>query len=431
MARGGSQSAGIAGIAAIPSANQVQKKQASADRLAATSRRRLPRPIILGGILGLAFTAMAPDAQAQQLVAEPVGTFTRPVYVAVAPGKKNLLFVVEQAGVIQVLVKDAPRTKPFLDIRDMVLGQPDPDAHNEQGLLSMAFAPNYKDSGLFYVAFNNMRGNVEVAEFQRSARNAKRADPASYRKLLAVRHRDAGNHNGGQLQFGRDGYLYVSAGDGGGGGDPGDNARNLDKLLGKILRIDPNAGKSRPYKIPKSNPFRKTAGRNEIFAYGLRNPWRFSFDRKRMLIADVGQSTQEEINLLATERAAGANFGWPQYEGNAIFDDDRPGADPVTFPQLVYGHDNGECSVTGGYVVRGSDLPDFAKRYIYADYCIGEIRSFIANKKASDDTSTSLTLPFLTSFGKGHGGRIYAMQSNGVVSRLRQAPTDIKPDSRD
>ena len=392
---------------------------------------RFARFAVVRGGLRVAAVAMlagaglaATGAQAQDLRAVSIGTFERPVYVTTAPGKNRLLFVVEQAGQIKVLFDDVPETRPFLDIRDMVFGPPDTDAHNEQGLLSMAFAPNYRRTGRFYVAFTNGKGDLEVAEFRRSAKNARRADPSTYRRLLTVRHRDAGNHNGGQLQFGRDGYLYISTGDGGGGGDPWDAARDLDNLLGKLLRIDPRPSEVRPYRIPRSNPFRKRAGRNELYAYGLRNPWRFSFDKKRVVIADVGQNIQEEINLLATKNAAGANFGWPQYEGNLVFDNARPGADPATFPNHVYNHDNGECSVTGGYVVRDPDLPALAGRYLYADFCVGEIRTFRANRKAADDQSTGLTLPFLTSFGMGHKGKLYAMQFNGEISRLDPVPAD-------
>ncbi|MEJ8572717.1 PQQ-dependent sugar dehydrogenase [Microbaculum marinum] len=339
-----------------------------------------------------------------------------------APGFRKLVFVVEQGGTIRVLRKETPLDRPFLNISKRVLGPPDDDAGNEQGLLSMAFAPDYGRSGRFYVAYTSRTGDLEIEEFRRSARSGRRADRSSRRHILTVPHRDAPNHNGGHLQFGPDGYLYISTGDGGGTGDPRDNARRTDRLLGKILRIDPTPGRKRPYRIPRSNPFRGKPGLDEIYAYGLRNPWRFSLHGNKIFVADVGQARWEEINSLRRVRAAGANFGWPQYEGKAVFDADRPGADPVTFPALVYSHDDGGCSVTGGYVVTDPTLPDLAGRYLYADFCLGELRSFIPRRGARDDKPVGLTVAFPTSFGIGPKGRVYVAQVDGAVLRL--APVD-------
>jgi hypothetical protein len=192
-------------------------------------------------------------------------------------------------------------------------------------------------------------------------------------------------------------------------------------LLGKILRIDPSAGPSGPYRIPRSNPFSDGAGRGEIFAYGLRNPWRFSFDNRRIAIGDVGQFRREEINFLRLRDAIGANFGWPQYEGDLLFDNTRPGPHPPKAPILVYGHGGGRCAVVGGYVVRDPSLLAHLGRYLYGDACTGVIRSFIPRvgvQQAAGDRATGVTLPRLSSFGQGLNGKIYATQITGNVWRL-------------
>lgn len=372
-------------------------------------------------LVATATTAGAGVALAD-VVAEPIGAFQNPVYVTVSPNFKKLLYVVERAGRVRVLHNEKPRKRAFLNIRKIVRGPPDDGAGGEQGLLSIAFAPKYKTSRRFYVAFTNKKGDLEVDEFRRSKSSKYRANPKSRRKLLTVRHRDAQNHNGGQLQFGPDGKLYISTGDGGGGGDGFDNARKKGKLLGKLLRINPRKGESTPYRIPKSNPFVNAKGRDEIYSYGLRNPWRFSFDGDTIVIADVGQNKWEEVNLLGVAAAKGANFGWPQYEGNEVFDADRPGEDPPSFPEHVYSHGGGSCSITGDYVVRDPDVPDLAGRYIYGDYCTGRVRSFIAAEGAPDDRSEGLTLSGLSSFGEGHGGQIYTVQLSGTVSRIESTP---------
>jgi glucose/arabinose dehydrogenase len=323
------------------------------------------------------------------------------------------LFVVEQPGRIQVLRDEQPLARPFLDISRLV------QFSGESGLLSVAFAPDYETSGLFYVMFNNNDGDIEINEFRRREGSNTRADRASRRVLLVIPHPGATNHNGGQLQFGpNDGLLYMSTGDGGNSPQP---ARNLNSLLGKILRIDPRAGAARPYRIPKSNPYVGGGGRKEIYAYGLRNPWRISFDGNRIAIADVGAGSREEVNILNTKDAAGVNFGWPQFEGDIEVDSGSPGPDPATFPMFVYDHDDGGCAVIGGYVVRDPNLPALAGRYIYGDLCTGDVRSFIprvASQQARGDRPTGITLPGLSSFGRGVNGEIYAAQTDGSVWRL-------------
>ena len=310
---------------------------------------------------------------------------------------------------------------PFLDIRDLVLAPPDAGAGGEQGLFSVAFAPDYGKSRRFYVAYTNQNWAIEINEFRRSANSKVSADPASRRVLLVIPHGGAQNHNGGQLQFGPDNLLYISTGDGGNVSPLGEAARKLNSLLGKILRISPLPTGSRPYGIPKDNPFVGKKGRNEIFAYGLRNPWRFSFDDRLMAIADVGRAQREEVNILRKKAVAGTNFGWPQYEGDIVFDSNRPGPHPPKFPIFTYDHSGGRCAIIGGHVVRGPDLPLLEGRYLYGDLCTGEVRSFafdVAAQTVRRDRFTGLKLPGLSSFGVGVNGKLYAAQIGGTVSRL-------------
>ena len=380
-------------------------------------------------VLGLAAAMLAGaalPADAAAVKAISLGIFTRPVYVAFEPSHPHLLFVVEQTGAIQVLSDEHRLAHPFLDISDLVLATPDVGAGGEQGLLSVAFPLDYAMSGHFYVDFTNMRGDIEVDEFRRYAAAPTQAVRASRRILLTIPHRGAQNHNGGQLQFGPDGYLYISTGDGGALSPPGEPARDINSLLGKILRIDPHRTVSRPYGIPASNPFVGRLGRDEIYAFGLRNPWRFSFDGVRLAIGDVGETRIEEVDFLTPLRAAGANLGWPQYEGRLVFDAARPGPGRPVFPMFVYGHSGGRCAIVGGYVVHDPSLPTLVNRYLYGDLCTGELRDFYpAIDRAPQllgDRPVGVVLPGLTSFGRGFAGRIYTAQIGGTVSRLAPGP---------
>ncbi len=290
--------------------------------------------------------------------------------------RPTLLFVVEQTGKIHVLDDEVIQTPAFLDLTTMISGG------GERGVLSIAFPPDYPTSRLFYVAFTNPTGDVEVDEFRRSA-DPTRALRSSRRKVISIPHRDASNHNGGQLQFGPDGYLYISIGDGGASPRA---APDLRLLLGKILRIDPKQNGTRPYTIPSDNPYIGTSNRKEIWSYGLRNPWRFAFEGNRIIIADVGQGAQEEINYLNINSAKGTNFGWPQYEGRR-FNGGVAGADPAKRPMLVYNQGSTRCAVIGGYVSRDPDIPSLQGRYLYGDFCDGVIRSMVPdvpNQTASD-----------------------------------------------
>jgi len=366
-----------------------------------------------------AFAASLSTAAQSAPVAKAVliGTFDNPTYIATAPGQNKLLFVVEQTGTIRVLRNEVLLPNPFLDISNRVL------CCGERGLLSMAFAPDYAASGLFYVAFTNQTGDVEIDEFKRSGTTALsvRALAGSRRHLLSIRHREADNHNGGQLQFGPDGYLYISTGDGGEVFPRGKYSRRLNSLLGKILRINPTAGGGKPYQIPADNPFQDANQRPEIYAYGFRNPWRFSFDGNRIAIGDVGQSAEEEVDFLHNADAKGVNFGWPQYEGDVVFDNTRPGPTPAKFPMLVYTHDDGSCAIIGGFVSHDPAIPALDGHYLYGDLCTGIIHGMVPHVPGQTYTANrkiGITAPNLTSFGLGPNGALYFAQTSGEVSRI-------------
>jgi glucose/arabinose dehydrogenase len=332
---------------------------------------------------------------------ERLGEFDQPVYVTQPPtGDDRHLYVVEQCGRIQRLPASGGAASLFLDISDLVT------CGGEQGLLSVAFAPDYARSGLLYVDYTDKEGDSRVVEYRRSDDPAA-ADPASARELVHIAD-FASNHNGGLLLFGPDGGLYLGMGDGGGGGDPERTAQNPDSPLGKLLRID-----------------RHQAGEPVVVALGLRNPWRYSFDRKtaNLWIGDVGQETWEEIDALAArELASLPNFGWSAFEGTERFNSDQqaPGALP---PVFEYSHDGGGCSVTGGYVVRDPELVSLYGRYLYGDFCIGDLHSFTADptRQARDDRALGLRVEQLSSFGEDAAGHLYVVSLAGPVYRLAAA----------
>ena len=345
----------------------------------------------------------------------PVGRFDAPLYVTAPPGDRRRVFVVQQGGRIMVVRGGRRLARPFLDIRSQVT------AGGEQGLLSMAFAPDYAQSGRFYVYFTDRGTRQRIVEY--GAVSADRADSASARLVLRMADPEP-NHNGGLMVFGPDGLLYVGTGDGGGGDDQHGkrgNAQSLGSLLGKLLRIDPRADGGRPYAIPDDNPFVGRAGaRGEIYSYGLRNPWRFSFDRLTgaLTIGDVGQGEIEEVNFVAPGDGRGANFGWRPFEGRRRnFDERAPGA---IAPVIEHSHGEGWCSVTGGYVVRDPTLPALAGRYVYGDFCEGRIRSarLRAGARMKGGALRVARVPNLSSFGEDGGGRVYVTSLDGPVYRL-------------
>jgi glucose/arabinose dehydrogenase len=352
---------------------------------------------------------------------ELVADVPRPTYVDQPPGSE-LLFATEQPGKVRVIREGELLEKPFINLEELVN-----DEGSEQGLLSIAFAPDYKRSGRFYVAYTDNEDRVVVDEYRRDSNV--RADLDSRRTLLSVFHKKP-KHNGGLVVFGPDDHLYVGLGDGGPLLKPRRRAQNPKALLGKILRIDPRPGKDRPYSIPPDNPFVGKPGRDEIFAYGLRNPWRFAIDPEdtSLTIGDVGRFDHEEIDYVPSlDQARRLNFGWPAYEGFTVLRKRLvPEVPNPTPPIHTYMHDRG-CSVIGGYEVRDPELPSLEGQYLYSDACTGELRSLRpVPGGARDDRSLGVTLPpeeglfGLISFGDDEEGHIYAASHGGGVYRLTE-----------
>ncbi|MEA2325963.1 MAG: hypothetical protein QOE68_922 [Thermoanaerobaculia bacterium] len=369
--------------------------------------RRMSRTISLILML-LAVTAFAQDVSLQ-----PIATgLDQPV--ALTHAGDTRLFITEQAGTIRIYDALGLRATPFLDIRSIVL------AGGERGLLSVAFHPQYRDNGLFFVYYTNKNGDNNLARYKVTS-DPDRADAASGTILLTIPHPTFSNHNGGQLQFGPDGYLYIGTGDGGSGGDPNNNAQNLNQLLGKILRIDVDHGS--PYAIPSSNPFVGRPGaRGEIWAYGVRNPWRFSFDRVTgdLWIGDVGQDAFEEVDFQPATSIGGENYGWRKMEGQHCFNPSSSCVDPgVVFPLLEYSHAGGACSISGGYRYRGTQIPSLKGAYLYGDYCTGTITKatqFGTNWTPSTLFATSLRI---SAFGEDLSGELYVMDvAKGIVYKI-------------
>jgi glucose/arabinose dehydrogenase len=345
-----------------------------------------------------------------------VGNFAAPTYLAHAPGRPRLLYVVEQRGTVQVLDHGHLKANPLLDIRGRVA------AGGERGLLSIAFDPRFGSNHLLYAYYTNRRGNIEIDEFRAPA--GTRVAQGSRRKVIVIPHPGQANHNGGQLQFGPDGYLYAGTGDGGGAGDPPENAQDKRKLLGKLLRIDPHRHGSKSYRVPGSNPFVGKRGRDEIYALGLRNPWRFTFDRGRIAIGDVGQDRFEEVDLEGRRALRGANFGWDHFEGKHRFD--YPGDNEAPRPRhryrppiFEYAHGSSRCAIVGGYVVHAKRLGSLHGRYLYTDNCAGGLRSFVPHRShGRNDRGLGVHVSRPSSFGEGPAGSIYVASLSGPVYKL-------------
>ena len=359
--------------------------------------------------------AVAGQARAARIGLQRIGVFSQPVYLTGAPGDPHRLFVVERAGRIIVLVRGRRQVRPFLDIGSEVNS-----GGGEQGLLSVVFAPDYRTSGRFYVYFTDNSNNIQIVQYRRARTDPNRADPASARAVLTIDHHAETNHNGGQLQFGPDGDLYVGVGDGGNERDPHNYGQNTGVLLGKLLRIAPRPGGG--YTIPPGNPYAAGSGRRpEIWSYGLRNPWRFSFDRRSgdLIIGDVGQDTEEEIDFARQGHSASANYGWSIFEGDLRF---KPGSAPGAIrPALVARHSDGYCAIIGGYVVRDPALSSLDGRYLFGGNCKPQINSVLLSAAhARSNHASGLSVSSLSAFGQDDAGHIYAVSLAGPVYRIVQ-----------
>ena len=352
-------------------------------------------------------TAPFPAKSETQALQPPVtqlkavaGGFVQPTVITAAPKSTDRrIFIVEQGGIIKIIQADGSvAAQPFLDISSKVLNS------GEMGLLGLAFSPNYANDGNFFINYIDKNQNTIIARYHASA---DKADPASQQVFISLKQ-PYKNHNGGALLFGPDGYLYVALGDGGSGGDPGNRAQNLNSLFGKLLRLDVS---QLPYKVPPSNPLVGQAGKlPEIWDYGLRNPWRISFDRQtgELYIADVGQGDMEEVNLEPADSQGGINYGWRCFEGSSDFNPSGClSRDNYTFPILEYDHSEDRCSVTGGYIYRGQKYPALAGKYFYGDFCGGQL--YLAGNKEGKWQSELITKsPYqISTFGEDSRGELY------------------------
>jgi glucose/arabinose dehydrogenase len=387
-----------------------------------THRATLSRFAGILGTLIILFTVGATgvsSAAAVRLVGVASGLHS-PDYVTTANDGTGRLFIVEQTGKIRVLKSGHLLSTPFLDISNLI------STGGERGLLGLAFHPNYKVNGLFFVDYTNTSGDTVIARYRASSTNRDVAVKASARTIIQIGQPYA-NHNGGMITFGPDGYLYIGMGDGGGSGDPGNRAQNLNSLLGKMLRINVNGSVGRRrYLIPTSNPYVGRTGLDQIWSSGLRNPWRFSFDRQTgdLWIGDVGQDRYEEIDRgkvssTSTSRGRGANYGWPQLEGSHCY---IPATGCVrtgkVMPTIEYSHADG-CAVIGGYVYRGAAIASLRGKYIFGDLCSGKIWTYPAG--ASPPVGRTLlmdTTLTISSFGQDQNGELYVVALGGSVYKL-------------
>jgi len=347
-----------------------------------------------------------PVASHSSIALQPIlkHQFSKPVFLTASPDDTLRLFVVEQEGRILIVKGDTVLPTPFLDIAKKL------STGGERGLLGLAFHPYFSSNGRLFVNYTRAQdGATVIAEYHASSNPYQVTLKES---VLLVIPQPYGNHNGGMIAFGPDHYLYIGMGDGGSGGDPANYAQNRNELLGKVLRID--VDQQHPYGIPPDNPFVKGNGRPEIFAWGLRNPWRFSFDRETgdLWAGDVGQNAWEEIDVIKV----GENYGWRLLEGTHCFNPETHCRQVPKFvdPVTEYAHEQGRCSVTGGYVYRGEKIPDLVGTYVFGDFCSGEIWGF-RNGKRQILQSTDLQI---SSFGEDGDGELYVLGYGGEIVRM-------------
>ena len=378
-----------------------------------------PAPLTDGGGVAAAPTATT-------IALQKVVDLAQPVLAIGAGDGSNRLFIVQKGGRIRIVKNGNLLPTPFLDISSLV------SQGSEQGLLGLAFSPAFKTNRRFYVNYTNRAGDTIVREYRARAGNPDVADPASARHVLTVDQPYA-NHNGGMLAFGKDGFLYIGMGDGGSGGDPGNRAQNRDQLLGKLLRINVNGfTRTRGYLIPSGNPYVGRAGRDEVWQIGLRNPWRFSFDKATgaLWIGDVGQERYEEVDRVARTSSGpgrGVNWGWRVMEGTQCYlpasGCNRTGK---ALPLTTYSHAaNGRCAISGGYVYRGTAIPALAGWYVFGDYCSGEVWA-VSSTAARPATPVRLlgsgSGRLIGGFGQGDDNELYLCDLNGTVYRIVAAP---------
>ncbi len=354
---------------------------------------------------------------ADTITFEPVITnLVRPLYVTHAGDGSERLFVVEQRGRINMWDGDA--LSIFMDISNLISQEALSNGYTERGLLGLAFHPDYAENGTFFVNYTDLNGNTAIARYQVSADDLNVADTNSA-EVIFTTNQPYANHNGGHMAFDADGYLYVALGDGGSAGDPLDAGQNPDLLLGTIMRLDVDTETG--YAIPDNNPFvGAERGANEVWSYGWRNPWRFSFDRATddMYIGDVGQNQWEEINFEAADTTGGLNYGWKFFEATRVYQGGGNQAETV-IPFTEYNHANGNCSVTGGYVYRGEALTDWNGVYFYGDYCSGQLWTAYRTDAETWVSDTLVDTNFtISSFGEDEAGELYIVNYAGEILKI-------------
>lgn len=381
--------------------------------------------VLVLGITGIVLRATR-ESGTKVIALEKIGHFDEPVGIVQPPGRSQLV-VVEKAGELRVIDDGVSLAQPMLDIKKLVKTS---GKGGEQGMLSVAFPGNFGQSRRYYVSFTDRHDDLRIFEYRVRSSDDLVTKPGSGREILTV-PQPTTKHHSGHLEFGPDGFLYIGSGDGGPSGDPGNVAQNPASLLGKLLRIDPSAttgvkGKRNwlPYRVPKDNPFVEVAGRDEIYAFGFRNPWAFSFDRSTgaLVIGDVGNSKFEEVDYVPAGKGLGANFGWSAFEGTSVFKGGVPRSQTVT-PAVVYPH-GPACSVIGGYVVRDPRLsrvagPEVVGSVVFGDFCTGKVYTFVPRfGPAKKVQRLRFRIRGLDAFGQDRAGRIYLVSLEGGIWRL-------------